>query len=258
MNSQQIVPAVSVPVVPVALAIPVLGDTPSANGNLATVATFAAFKVAEQLSFIRQYDPRVTTIAGYRHAVIRFRNTDAKATPKTAQMVTVPQLVLPEEFSLLPEKAIKVLMGAFEDAQDSIIRSRIDIGAHHVPWDCLELDKVLDFLTAVRMSQRLTKEGVENWFKIAAKDVCTIRANQIAESKGFDATQSAMQVAGTINAYCALATKLSAPVPNLGENEAKALKNLLVVGALSDDMAKVLLAKLEQILNPKITENTDL
>lgn len=237
-----------------ALVIPVLGSLTDQT----VMPTFNAFKLEEHLSFVRQYDPRIQGINGYRHAVIRYRNTDPKLASKTAQMVTIPQLVLPEEFSLLPEKAIKVLMGVFEDEQDAIIKSKIEAGSSVITWADVELDRVLDSLTAVRLSQRLTKEGIENWFKVACKEVCTTRATQIAVSKGFNADDTAKQIAGTITAYCALAMKLSAPVPNLGTNEAIALKNLLVVGNLSDDMAKVLLAKLEQILNPKIVENTDL
>lgn len=238
-------------VVPAALVIPVLGDA-------ALMPTFNAFKDTDRLSFVRQYDPRIQGINGYRHAIIRYRNTDPKLAVRTAQMVTVPQLVLPEEYSLLPEKAVRVLMGVFEDEQDSMIKSKIEIGASVISWSDIELDRILDSLTAVRMSQRLTKEGIENWFKIAAKEVCTTRAMQIAESKGFSPEDTAKQIAGTIIAYCNLAMKLSAPVPNLGTNEATALKNLLTVGKLSDDMAKVLQAKLEQILNPKVTENVNL
>lgn len=222
---------------------------------LATAPQFSAFKAEDRISFIRKYDPASQDVPGYRHAVIRYRNTDTKAVTKVAQMVTVPVMVLPEEFSLLPEKAIKVLMGVFEDEQDSMIRSMIDAGANYIGWDNLVIEKVLDSLTAVRLSQRLTKEGIEAWFKIAGVAVCTTRAKQIAESKGMDATGTAQQIAGTITAYCNLAMKLAAPVPNLGQNEATALKNLLTVGQLADDMAKVLLAKLDAILHPKIIEN---
>jgi hypothetical protein len=233
------------------LVIPTLNDA-------AVMPTFNAFKEAERISFIRQYDPRVQAIAGYRHAVIRYRNTDSKAVQKTAQMVTIPQLILPEEFSLLPAKAITVLMGVFEDEQDAIIKGKIELGMSHISWNDLVLDKVLDSLTAIRLSQRLTKEGIENWFNIACKEVCATRAHQLAVANKFDAEQTIKQVAGTHTAYRNLAMRLAAPVPNLGTNEAIALKNLLLVGNLSDDMAKVLLAKLEQILNPKIVENVNL
>lgn len=225
--------------------------------SLEMLPTFNAFKVEDRISFVRQYDPKITDIPGFTTQVIRYRNTDGKAT-KTAQMVTVPSIKLPEEYSLLPEKAIKVLQGVFEDEQNSMIRSQLDSGASHIGWDSITLDCILDSLTAVRMSQRLTKEQIENWFKLAAKDVCTTRAVQIAQEKNFNEEQRSKQIAGTINAYSALACKLAAPVPNLGENEARALKNLLTVGQLADDMAKVLLTKLEQILNPKVIENLDL
>lgn len=237
-----------------AAAIPVLADL-----NFLQVAPqFSAFKAEDRISFIRKYDPAVTETPEYRHAVIRYRNTDTKVVQKVAQMVTVPQLKLPEEFSLLPEKAIKVLMGVFEDEQDSMIRSMIERGDSYIGWDNLALDKVLDSLTAIRLSQRLTKEGIEAWFKIACLEVCTIRGKQIAEAKSYNPEQTAKQVAGTLDAYCALAMKLAAPVPNLGTQEATAIKNLLVVGKLADDMSKVLLAKLDAMLNPKVVENINL
>lgn len=240
-----------------AIAVPSFADV--STDNLALFATFGAFKVEEKFSFVRPYDPKVTDIAGFRHAVIRYRNTDSKAVQRSAQMVTVPSIKLPDEYSLLPAKALQVINGVFEDEQDNMIRSQIDTGRAQIYWETLTLDKVLDSLTAVRMSQRLNKEMIENWFRIAAKNVCSTRAVQIAQAKGIsDSAEIEKQVAGTLNAYCNLAMKLAAPVPNLGENEARALKNVLVVGALADDMAKILLAKLEQILNPKVIENADL
>lgn len=240
--------------------IPTLGST----SNPAVVlpqATFAAFKEDEQFSFVRAYSPTVTEITGYRHAVIRYRDGDSKkgtvSTP--AKMVTIPQLVLPEEYMLLDERATKVILGMFEDEQDEIIRNLIDEKqASKITWDVLTLDCVLSSLTAVRISKRLTKEQIENWARIAFKDVCEVRAKQIAEAKQFNAEQTAKQVAGTLNAYVALAMKLAAPVPNVGENDARALQNLLLVGKLDDDMSKVIRTKLHQMLNPKVVENVDL
>jgi hypothetical protein len=225
--------------------------------SLAVAGTFAAFKLEDRMSFIRGYDPKVTDIPGFRHAVIRYRNTDGKAT-KSAQMVTVPQIAFPEEYQLLPEKAQKVLLGVFEDEQDNIIRSKIDSQASYIHWDSLTLDEVLTSLTAVRMSQRLTKEQIENWARIALADATQTRAVQIAEAKGLSAEDRQKQIAGTLNAYVNLAMKLAAPVPNIGENEARALLNMMKLAQLADDMAKVLMTKLDAILNPKVIENVDL
>lgn len=226
--------------------------------SIATLATFGAFKVDEKLSFVRPYDPKVQAIPGFRHAIVRYRNTDKAGTvDKPAKMATVPELKLTDDY-LVPEKAANVLLGVFEDEQDNIVRGFVDSGASHITWDSVTLDKVLDSLTAVRLSNRLTKEQIENWSKIALVDSCTVRATQIAVEKKYNAEQTAKQVAGTINAYVALAMKMAAPVPNIGQGEATALNNMLLVSKLDDDMAKVLLAKLNAILHPKITENGDL
>lgn len=243
--------------------IPVQSQIPTfAEIGVSTLAPFDAFKLEEKFSFVRPYSPSLCNeLAGYRHSVIRYRNTDKTGTvSKPAKMVTIPQLALPDDWQVaMDERAQKVILGVLEDEQDNIIRNLIDEKqASRVSWDDLVLDKVLDSLTAVRISQRLTKEQIEAWGRVAMNEVCTTRAKQIAEAKGFNPEQTAKQIAGTLNAYVALAMKLAAPVPNIGQNEATALQNLLLVGQLDDDMAKVLKAKLHAILNPKVAENNDL
>lgn len=228
-------------------AIPSLADLP-----LAVVpSSFAAFKAEEAISFVRQYDPRVQGIPGMRHAVIRYRNTDKKIAEKTAQMVTIPQIALNDDY-LLPEQAAKVLLGIIEDEQDNMIRSMIDTGASVIHWANLTLEMTLASLTAIRVSSRLSKEQIEGWAKIALVPACNQRADQVSEAKSYNADQQAKQRAGTLNAYCELICKLAAPVPNIGQEQATAAKNLLLVSKLDDDMAKVLLNKLDAILNPKV------
>jgi len=240
-------------------AIPMQSEIPTLDTvSLATAATFGAFKLEERFSFIRPYSPSVCVeLKGFRHAVVRYRNTDDKVIKKAAQLATIPQIVLPEEYQFLDERARKVILGIFEDEQDDIIKSLIEEKqVSTVGWDLLTLDKVLDSLTAVQLSKRLKKEQIEAWFKVAAKQVCDTRAMQIAEAKQFNPEQTAKQIAGTMNAYCALAMKLAAPVPNIGQGEATALQNMLTVGKLDDDMSRVIKAKLHAILHPKIAENS--
>lgn len=251
---QNVTQAASVVVSGSGLTIPTLAEVTTLAS---TPSSFAAFKAEESISFVRTYDPRVQAIEGYRHAVIRYRNTDKKAVEKTAQMVTIPQLKLSDEY-LLPEKAASVLLGLFEDEQDSMIRSMIDAGTSNIHWNNLTLDCVLASLTAARVSNRLTKEQIEAWARIAFVEVCNQRADQISSAKSYNAEQATKQRAGTLNAYVELAAKLSAPVPNIGMEQATALKNQMILAKLDDDMAKVLRAKLETILNPKIVENGDL
>lgn len=236
-----------------ALVIPVLTDMPLAS----TPSSFAAFKEAERISFVRQYDPRVQGIEGYRHAVIRYRNTDKKVAEKVAQMVTIPQIRLSDEY-LLPEPASKVLIGCLEDEQDNMVRSMIDLGRSNIPWSELTLECTLASLTALRVSNRLSKEQIEAWAAIAFVSFCNTRADQISEAKKYNPEQSAKQRAGTLTAYKELAMKLAAPVPNIGQEQATALKNMLTVANLDDDMAKVLKAKLEAILNPQVVVSGDL
>jgi hypothetical protein len=250
MNVQPQVNAAAV----AALVIPSLAEVTT----LATTpSSFAAFKADEGISFVRQYDPKVQAIEGYRHAVIRYRNTDKKAVEKVAQMVTIPQLKLTDDY-LLPEKATSILLGVFEDEQDAMIRSMIDNGASTIHWNLLTLDHVLASMTAARVSNRLTKEQIEAWARIAFVEVCNQRADQISQAKNYSADQAAKQRAGTLNAYVELAAKLSAPVPNIGMEAATALKNQMLLAKLSDDLSKVLFAKLEAILNPQIVANGDL
>lgn len=224
--------------------------------TIATLATFGAFKVDEKFSFVRPYNvASVQGIPNFRHAVIRYRVTGTEKVEKPAKMVTVPSVALPEEYELLDERAKKVILGLYEDEQDRMLRSMIDAGKDRIQWETVTLNCILDSLTAERMSSRLTKEQIENWARVALLKACEVRADQVSEAKSFNEEQKLKQRAGTLNAYVALACKLAAPVPNVGQSEATALKNMLIVSELDDDMAKVLLAKLDNMLNPKVIEN---
>lgn len=237
------------------LSIPSLEDSLS----VATLATFGAFKVDERISFIRNYDPRVQDIPNFRHAVVRYRvTTKTEVVEKPAKMVTIPQIKLGEEYELLDERARKVIVGVYEDEQDNMLRSFIDQGRSNIAWADVAIDKVLDSLTAIRISNRLNKEQIERWARIALVDVCNVRADQISEGKGYVAALKEKQRAATLNDYVNLSMKLAAPVPNVGQHEATALKNLLLVGKLADDLSKVLLSKLDAMLNPKIVSNANL
>lgn len=218
-------------------------------------AVFAAYKADQKLSFIRGYDPRTQAVPMFRHAIIRYRVTDgmkAKGTiEKPAQMVTIPQIKLNDDY-LLPEKATQVLVGLLEDQQDTMIKQLIESKASVIHWDLLTLDNVLNALTAVRVSQRLTREQVQEWAKIAVKEACTKRAEQIAEAKG---TDKAKQVEATLGEYVTSFGALAAAVPNIGEATARALNNMLTLAKVDDDMSRVLAKKLDSILNPELGSN---
>lgn len=211
-------------------------------------------------SFVRAYDAKTQALPDYRHAVVRYRNVDKPGTiQKAAQMVTVPALKLSDDLSIvLNEKEARVILGVMEDAEDDIIRSMLDNSKSVIYWADLGWQKALDFLTAERVSQRLTKEQVLAWANIALKEFCETRAKQICEAKGITGEDMNKQIAGTLTAYVDRLAKLAAPVPNLGQSEATALNNALLVAKLDDDMAKVLKAKLNQILHPQIVESGDL
>lgn len=217
--------------------------------NATSPTTFAAFKAESSISFIRNYDPKVTDIAGYRHAVIRYR-TDKNTAAKPAKMVTVPVVAFPDEYGLLPAKAMQVFTGIIEGQQDTIIRESIDSGANLITWDSVSLDNCLEALTAARIANYLTKEDIANWVTASLSVQLTERGEQIAEAKGFDADKTKQQVAATINSYRDNFSKLAAKVPNIGMEVAQALQNQLTLANLADDMAKRLGTKLHNILNP--------
>lgn len=233
-----------------------------AGSNVVTTA-FSAFRNEgdEQFSFVRPYDPKAQSIKEMRHAVIRYRNTEGKNTvQKAAQMLTVPTINFRDDLALvMDEKEIKVFRAVIEDAEDMVIRSLLDAGASKVNWSQIGYATALDFLTAERVSKRLTKEEIENWFNIAGKPWCDARAEEICTGKNItDEATKAKQYAGTFNAYKDRMCRLAAPVPNLQQTEAQAIKNMLVSAKLADDMAKVLLNKIDAILNPKVLESGDL
>lgn len=257
------------------------------NSTAATIAAqtnpgFAAFKAETSISFVRAYDPKSVAITGFTHQVIRYRDTSKGTAVKPAKMVTVPSLVLPaalvdlvplskeaEEIGIepsyqvldgyaMPEKARTVLLGVLEDGQSDMIRSMIEDGKSVIEWDSVSLEKVLDFLTAARTSSRLTKEAVEAWAKIALAEACKDRATEIATSKGFDAEKTLKQIEGTTAAYVSNMGKLSAAVPNIGQETALSLQIMLEKSGNDDDIAKALRKKLHTILNPVAANNGDL
>lgn len=255
----------TVPQVPSAVVIPQLSQATVTQAAAQVVLTMVMFRNDGEnkdnpFSFVRGYDAKVQGLENYRHAVIRYRNVDKPGTvQRVAQMVTVPQMKLSDDLAIvLNKKEAEVFLGLMEDAEDQIIRSQLDSGKSVIYWSDLGWIKALDFLTAERVSQRLTKEQVMAWANVAMKEYCETRAKQICEAKGLTGEDVSKQIAGTLTAYVDRMAKLAAPVPNLGQSEATALNNALLVSKLDDDMAKVLRAKLDQILHPKIAETGDL
>lgn len=219
---------------------------------------FAAFKAETKVSFVRAYDPKSASIEGFRHAVIRYRDTGKNTVSKVAQMVTVPQLTISGDW-LLPETATKVLLGVLEDAQDVFIRGQLDDSKTVINWDDLATDKMLALLTAVRVSQRLTSEQIANWCDVALSASCEARGKERAGAQLItDAGKVAEVIAATKKAYRERFSRLAAPVPNLDQQSAISLKNMLAVSKVDDDISRSLSAKLEAILNPKVIDNTDL
>lgn len=221
---------------------------------------FAAFKADSKVSFIRPYDPKQSVaVEGYRHAVVRFRDTTKGVSVKPAQMVTVPSLLFPDDWKL-PAQAGKVLLGVFEDQQDEMIRGEILKESKLINWPDISLEKVLDSLTAIQTSQRLNKDQIEAWVMASMVPFLTQRGIQISEAKGFPEQSEARnkQVAGVINNYKVKFAALAAPLPNLKQDEAIALKNMLAISKLDDDVAKSLGRKIHAILNPEILEGIEL
>lgn len=250
----------------------------SQTGNTGTSEAspgFAAFKAESSVSFVRAFDPKVAIpMDGYTHQVIRYRDTKGTAS-KPAKMVTVPALTLPaykEEFKqdaegvetdevirsgygFMPEDAWRVLVDVLESAQSDIIRNLIESGKTVIEWSDVDLDKCLAFLTAARVSNRLTKEAVEAWAKIALAKACEDRAKEIAMTKGYDAEKTKAQIEGTTAAYVANVSKLAAAVPNIGMETAQACSLMLERANVDDDIAKALKKKLYAILNPDVAKD---
>jgi len=228
-----------------ASAIPVL-TSPEANS-----LDFTKFNAEKQFSFVVPYNPKVSEMLGYRHAVVRYRVTGTNKVDKPAKMATVPQVKLDVDNYLLPKQAETVLLGVLEDQQDGMIREMIESGKNTISWEDITLEKTLSALTATRISNRLTREIVELWADVAIRPFTDFRAKQIAETKGFAGdVKVAAQVAATFNSYKDNLAKLAAAVPNVGQDTANQLQVFLANSKLDDDIAKVLNRKLHAILNP--------
>lgn len=213
---------------------------------------FTKFNAEKQFSFVVPYNPKVSELAGFRHAVVRYRVTGTNKVDKPAKMATVPQIKLDGDSYLLPKQAETVLLGVLEDQQDGMIREMIESGKNTIQWEEITLEKTLAALTATRISNRLTREIVENWADLAIRPFTDARAMQIAEVKGFaaDPLKLAAQVAATFNSYKDNLAKLAAAVPNVGQDTAIQLDTFMKNSKLDDDIAKVLNRKLHAIQNP--------
>lgn len=221
-------------------------------------ATFASFREDTKHSFIRAYDPKVAGLEGYRHAIIRYRDTSKGTAIKSPKMVTIPVVAFTDDYKL-PVAALTVLRGVIEDQQDDIIRTMIDKNESLISWNDVTLDKCLETLTATRVSQRLTSDQIAGWVRVALKDAMEQRAAQHCESKLITEPDAIVaQVIKTANSYVEHFSKLAAPVPNLGQQAAMHLQNLLTIANVDDDIAKSLKKKLHAILNPQVAENGDL
>lgn len=225
-----------------------------------TSPMFAAFKADKQISFIRPYDPKQAIASeGYRHAILRYRTTDKNVAAKPAKMVTVPQVTLSSDW-LLSEQAAKVLVGVIEDQQDAMIKALIDADVSLIEWEHITVEKCLDALTAIQVSQRLSKEQIEGWVMATLQNFLRKRGEQVAESKAFKvgSDEHLKQVAGVITNYKNKFGNLAAPVPSLMQNEAQSLQNMLLASGVDDDIAKSLKRKLHAILNPEIVAGVEL
>lgn len=221
--------------------------------NILENPAFSAIKADKQISFVRPFNPKESlSLDGFRNAVIRYRDTTKGVAIKPAKVVTVPAVVLPDDKYLLPVDAAKVLIGAVEDSQDILIREAIDNGANVIEWASVDLDTSLAALNAVRVSQRLTKDQVEAWARVAMAHFFVSRAGEISSNAGHDEAKKVLQLALTTKAYVDSLSSLSAPVPNLSQDKAIALKNALTIAKVNDDISKSLFAKIDAILNPKI------
>lgn len=213
---------------------------------------FTKFSAEKRLSFVVPYNPKVSEMQGYRHAVVRYRVVGTNKVDKPAKMVTIPQVKLDADNYLLPKQAETVLLGVLEDQQDGMIREMIDSGKNTILWDEITLDKVLSALTATRISNRLTRETVELWADAAIRPATDARAQAIVNQKataGITVSLEA-QKAASFNAYKDNLAKLAAAVPNVGMETAQQLETFLLGSKLDDDIAKVLRRKLHAILNP--------
>ena len=228
--------------------------TPSNNTTTSTTSEsnpgFSAFSATESLSYIRPFNPSAPAIPNFRHAVVRYRDITKGVAAKPAKMVTIPELVFPEEYSLLPTTALQVFRGVIEDEQDVLIRSFIDTKSNVVLWHSVSLDACLAALTEIRKTSRLTKEDIAAYVRSALAPYLATYSLQISEAKGHTPEQTILQRVATLNANVDAFSKLSAPVPSLDMGQATKLRNHLTLAALPDETSKVLLAKLHAILNP--------
>lgn len=227
-----------------------------------TMKQVAAFNPEAKVSFVRPYDAKETALEGYWNVIIRYRQTDKSKAVPPSKMVTIPAITLPVTLKSIPGidsttdpvKLLSILSGTLQDGQESIVKYLVDgEGKKEISWADVALEATVEFLTAARVSQRLTREGIEAWASVTLKDALAKRGAAVAAHKGItEPAMVAVQVASTTNRYVSLFGGLAAAVPALKQEETMACQKLLAEANLADDMARSLAAKLHTMLNPVI------
>ena len=237
------------------------------NGTSVAAPNFAKFDVEKAISFTRRYDPKEQATEGYRNVKIGYRETKKNPIPPEPKVVSIPQVSLGQAQTALEmvtdtdtAKLSAVLLGAIEDGQDAMVRYMVD-GENRkvINWQEVSLSATLEFLTTARASQRLTREGIEAWIDSALLPTLNERGAELAANKLITAPALiAQQQVAVVARYKSIIGGLSAAVQKIAQEEAIAAVTILKRANLADEMSKVLLAKLDALLNPPAANNGDL
>lgn len=195
---------------------------------------------------VRPYtDNSKPDMPSHRLSVIRWKATKEQPKARSALYVSIPQITLLVEPSILKT----AMQAALEDLQDSFIRSRIesDIEAGlQLPksFDISDLEpsSLAAWAEETATSGKLSKEGIQTWFANELREALELRFSELPNMTDDNMSKALAQFQEGL-------TKLASPQANMPVNIAQQLSKALELA--NDSKIKLQLGKkLEKFLNP--------
>lgn len=149
-----------------------------------------------------------------------------------------------------------VIADMLADQQDELIRKHINEGLAELKDEHINASSLLAFMTAQQDSRRLTKEAIGAFFD--AELAATLGA-MICNKQGWDAASLTLEqsagIAKTTSEYRDAYCKLAAVSPTITKDDAERMTRVIDGSESQQPIASTLVAKLDRIINPKVTVN---
>jgi len=186
---------------------------------------------------------------GQRLSKVGYKSTKQNPAKYPSICVSVPVIPSNEIISNV-DKIVPYVRSMLESAQDGIIRSLYESSGGmltSIGDDELNIGAILGFLSAEASGDRLTKEGLEEWFKVTMADSLIV---VFAEKLGFDLSTPEQEVVVMkhVDVYKDMISSLSGGKTMLGMDKISNIRKAFSLCGLDDEpMVEKLNARLDNI-----------